>query len=975
MSFDVKKKIEELNKSDIISGSNARYDIVLEEELKDLNSAGIILRHKKSGARVVVISNDDNNKVFSIGFKTPPFNDTGMQHIIEHSTLCGSRKYPVKDPFVELCKGSLNTFLNAMTYPDKTVYPVASCNDTDFKNIMDVYMDAVFYPAMYEKPEIFMQEGWHYELDNADDDIKYNGVVFNEMKGAFSSPDDVLSRYTFVSLFPDTVYKNESGGDPEVIPTLKYEDFLKYHEEYYHPSNSYIYIYGDMDVNERLEYLDSEYLSDFDVSDVDIHANIERQAAFDKPVYETKPYAITEDESLEDNTYLSYNAVIGTSVDAKLYLAFQILDYALVMTPGAPVKQALLDAGISTDVYSSYETSLYQPVYSIVAKNSNSKEQGRFVSVINDTLEKLVKDGINERTIEAGINYYEFKYREADYGPYPKGLMYYLTMMDSWLYDETKPFIHIEAGDTFDELKKDARNGYFEKLIKEYLLDNNHKSIISLVPEYGLEKEKEQKEADKLAEYKSTLTNDELEELVKKTKELGMDSIAITDHGVMYGCVEFYKAAKAEGIKPIIGCEVYVASKSRFDKENSPDNFYYHLVLLAENNKGYDNLIKIVSYGFKDGFYYKPRVDIELLEKYHEGIIALSACLAGPVARTIIRQGYDKAKEVALRYNNIFGENNFFLELQDHMDGSVDQQTVNQSLMRMHQETGIPLVATNDCHYISPEDAEAHDILLCIQTNTTVDEADRMRYEGGQYYVKSPEEMYSLFPYAHQACENTYKIAQRCNVEFEFGNYKLPVFDVPDGKTAVEYLSELALNGLKERYGEVTPKLKERLDYELSIIIQMGFVDYFLIVWDFIKYAKDNGISVGPGRGSAAGSIVAYSLRITDIDPIKYDLIFERFLNPERVSMPDIDIDFCYERRGEVIDYVRRKYGNDQVVQIVTFGTMAARNAIRDVGRALNLMPMLTELPKWFHRNFTLLLKKLLLKIRNLRKYTTQTLL
>ena len=428
-----------------------------------------------------------------------------------------------------------------------------------------------------------------------------------------------------------------------------------------------------------------------------------------------------------------------------------------------------------------------------------------------------------------------------------------------------------------------------------------------------------------------------IKELVKKTKELGMDSIAITDHGVMYGCVEFYKAAKAEGIKPIIGCEVYVASKSRFDKENSPDNFYYHLVLLAENNKGYDNLIKIVSYGFKDGFYYKPRVDIELLEKYHEGIIALSACLAGPVARTIIRQGYDKAKEVALRYNNIFGENNFFLELQDHMDGSVDQQTVNQSLMRMHQETGIPLVATNDCHYISPEDAEAHDILLCIQTNTTVDEADRMRYEGGQYYVKSPEEMYSLFPYAHQACENTYKIAQRCNVEFEFGNYKLPVFDVPEGKTAVEYLSELALNGLKERYGEVTPKLKERLDYELSIIIQMGFVDYFLIVWDFIKYAKDNGISVGPGRGSAAGSIVAYSLRITDIDPIKYDLIFERFLNPERVSMPDIDIDFCYERRGEVIDYVRRKYGNDQVVQIVTFGTMAARNAIRDVGRALNI--------------------------------------
>ena len=346
MSFDVKKKIEELNKSDIISGSNARYDIVLEEELKDLNSAGIILRHKKSGARVVVISNDDNNKVFSIGFKTPPFNDTGMQHIIEHSTLCGSRKYPVKDPFVELCKGSLNTFLNAMTYPDKTVYPVASCNDTDFKNIMDVYMDAVFYPAMYEKPEIFMQEGWHYELDNADDDIKYNGVVFNEMKGVYSSADDVLSRYTFVSLFPDSEYKNESGGDPEAIPQLKYEDFIKYHKEYYHPVNSYIYLYGDIDVDERLEYLNNEYLSAFDKNDVNIDAEVTFQKAFDAPKYETREYAITDDEPEEDNTYLSYNVVIGTSTDPVSYLALQILDYALIMAPGAPLKQALIDAGI-----------------------------------------------------------------------------------------------------------------------------------------------------------------------------------------------------------------------------------------------------------------------------------------------------------------------------------------------------------------------------------------------------------------------------------------------------------------------------------------------------------------------------------------------------------------------------------------------------------------------------------------------------
>ena len=430
-------------------------------------------------------------------------------------------KYPVKDPFVELCKGSLNTFLNAMTYPDKTVYPVASCNDTDFKNIMDVYMDAVFYPDMYNREEIFKQEGWHYELEDVDDDVKYNGVVFNEMKGAFSSADDVLSRYTFNSLFPDTVYCHESGGDPAVIPTLKYEDFLKYHKEYYHPSNMLYYImYGDMDVDERLKYLDEEYLSDFDAADVDIHADIPLQKAFDKPVYETKPYAITDDEPLEDNTYLSYNVVTGTSVDAKLYLAMQILDYALVMTPGAPLKQALIDAGISTDVYSSFETSLYQPVYSIVAKNANEKDKDAFVKIIEDVLKELVKNGINERTIAAGINYYEFKYREADYGPYPKGLMYYLTMMDSWLYDESKPFIHIEAGDTFKELKEDAKKGYFEKLIEEYILNNNHKSVIGLVPEYGLEKKKEEEEARKLSEYKKTLSEDELKALVKDTKAL-----------------------------------------------------------------------------------------------------------------------------------------------------------------------------------------------------------------------------------------------------------------------------------------------------------------------------------------------------------------------------------------------------------------------------------------------------------------------
>lgn len=424
-------------------------------------------------------------------------------------------------------------------------------------------------------------------------------------------------------------------------------------------------------------------------------------------------------------------------------------------------------------------------------------------------------------------------------------------------------------------------------------------------------------------------------ELCKRTKELGMDAIAITDHGVMYGVIDFYKAALKEGIKPIIGCEVYVASGSRFDRGASDDNFYYHLVLLAENNKGYQNLIKMVSYGFTEGFYYKPRVDKELLEKYHEGIIALSACLAGPVARTVLRVGYDKAREVALEYERIFGKGNFYLELQDH--GMPEQQTVNQALLRMSDETGIPLVCTNDLHYINAEDAEAHDILLCIQTGKTVEDENRMRYLGGQFYLKSSEEMYSLFPYAKQACENTNVIADRCNVSFEFNHYKLPIFDVPSGFTSSEYLRKLCAEGLKERYSGVTQALTERLEYELGVIEQMGFVDYFLIVSDFIGYAKKNDIMVGPGRGSAAGSIVAYCLKITDIDPIRYGLIFERFLNPERVSMPDIDVDFCYERRQEVIDYVVEKYGIEQVSQIVTFGTMKARNAIRDVGRALAL--------------------------------------
>ena len=437
-------------------------------------------------------------------------------------------------------------------------------------------------------------------------------------------------------------------------------------------------------------------------------------------------------------------------------------------------------------------------------------------------------------------------------------------------------------------------------------------------------------------EYSLLDGSNKITEYVARVKELGMNSAAITDHGVMFGVIDFYRAAKAAGINPVLGCEVYVAPNSRFDKEaGAKDDRYYHLVLLAENNQGYANLMKIVSKGFVEGFYYKPRVDLELLNEYHEGIIALSACLAGEIPRYLVRGLYEEAKEAALRYEGIFGKGNFFLELQDH--GIPEQRLVNQQLLRMSQETGIELVATNDVHYTRDTDAEPHDILLCLQTGKKLTDEDRMRYEGGQYYVKSPEEMKALFPYAPQALENTQKIADRCHVEIEFGKTKLPQYNVPDGKTAWEYLNELCWSGLEKRYHPVTKELKARLEYELNTIKTMGYVDYFLIVWDFIHYARSQGIAVGPGRGSAAGSLVSYTLGITKLDPIRYNLLFERFLNPERVSMPDIDVDFCFERRQEVIDYVVRKYGKDRVAQIVTFGTLAARGVIRDVGRVMDL--------------------------------------
>lgn len=494
------------------------YELVQQKTLQDLKSEGYLLRHKKSGARVLLMENDDENKVFSIGFRTPPQDSTGVPHILEHSVLCGSKDFPVKDPFVELVKGSLNTFLNAMTYPDKTVYPVASCNDKDFQNLMHVYMDAVFYPNIYQHEEIFRQEGWSYHLESEEDALTYNGVVYNEMKGAFSSPEGVLDRVVLNTLFPDNTYANESGGDPEVIPELTYEQFLDFHRKYYHPSNSYIYLYGNMDMEEKLNWLDEKYLSDFDKIEID--SEIRFQKPFDKVKELEIPYSISSNEPEEDNTYLSYNKVIGTSLDKELYQAFQILDYALLSAPGAPLKKALVDAGIGKDIMGSYDNGIYQPIFSVVAKNANAEQKAEFVSLIESTLSDIVKRGMDKKALLAGINYYEFRYREADFGNYPKGLMYGLQMFDSWLYDENAPFLHVQATEVFDFLKEQVSNGYFETLIQKYILDNTHGAIVVVKPERGRTARMDRELEEKLAAYKEGLSAQEVTELVAATRRL-----------------------------------------------------------------------------------------------------------------------------------------------------------------------------------------------------------------------------------------------------------------------------------------------------------------------------------------------------------------------------------------------------------------------------------------------------------------------
>lgn len=494
------------------------YELVTKQDIPDIHSMGYLLKHKKSGARVMVLENDDENKVFNIAFRTPPADSTGVAHILEHSVLCGSKKFPLKDPFVELVKGSLNTFLNAMTYPDKTMYPVASCNDQDFKNLMHVYLDAVFFPNIYEKEEIFRQEGWHYELEDVDSPLTLNGVVYNEMKGAFSSPEDVLDREVFNSLFPDTPYGVESGGDPKCIPDLKYSEFLSFHSRYYHPSNSYIYLYGNMDAAERLNWMDEEYLSKYDA--MPVTSVIARQGPFDKMKELVMEYPITENEPEEQNSYLAYNVVTGDSLDVERCTAFEVLDYTLLSAPGAPVKQALLDAGMGKDIMGSYEDGIYQPFFSIVAKNADPANKEKFVQLIQDTLGEIAEKGIDKKAIAAGINYMEFRFREADFSSFPKGLMYGIDVFDSWLYDDKKPFDYLKRLDIFASLKEKAKTRYFEELIEEYLLSNTHASIVVVNPKRGLAAKREKELEYKLAAYKDSLTLEEKERLAAETKHL-----------------------------------------------------------------------------------------------------------------------------------------------------------------------------------------------------------------------------------------------------------------------------------------------------------------------------------------------------------------------------------------------------------------------------------------------------------------------
>lgn len=586
----------------------AEYEILEEREITDIKSYGYILKHRKSGARISILSNDDDNKVFYIGFRTPPTDETGVPHIIEHTTLCGSKKFPVKDPFIELAKGSLNTFLNAMTYPDKTVYPIGSCNDQDFKNLMDVYLDAVFNPNITKYEEIFKQEGWHYELESVDDPITINGVVYNEMKGAYSSPDEVLRDQIFKSLFPDNTYSKDSGGDPVHIPELTYEAYLNFYRKYYHAANSYIYLYGDIDIVERLVWLDKEYLSKYDYEKID--SEIPEQKAFDEIRYMTDDFSIASDDVEDKHSYLSYNRVVGTSLDPMLYQAFDVLDYALVSAPGAPVKKALIEAGIGEDVYGFYEGGVKQPVFSIVAKNANEDQRDKFVEIIDKCLNEQIEKGIDKDALLAGINSSEFRFREADFGQFPKGLLYGLQCLDSWLYDDMKPYIHLECLDIFAQLKSNIETGYFEQIIKEYILDNRHGSVVSIIPKKGKNNEEEDKLREKLKQYKESLSEKQIDELIDSTKKLKEYQETPSSEEDLKKLPMLTRADMRKNALPFSNIETQIQGIKTVQHDVATNginyiNFYFNAVDIGAEDIGYLGLLaSVLGYVDTDNYTY-----------------------------------------------------------------------------------------------------------------------------------------------------------------------------------------------------------------------------------------------------------------------------------------------------------------------------------------------------------------------------------
>lgn len=571
------------------------YELIQEQQIKELNSLGLVFRHKKSGARVAVISNDDDNKVFSIGFRTPPEDSTGVAHIVEHTVLCGSDKYPSKDPFVELAKGSLNTFLNAMTFSDKTIYPVASCNEKDFQNLMDVYMDAVFHPNIYKNKSIFQQEGWYYELEKEEDDLKINGVVYNEMKGVFSSPEQQLYRSIQCSLFPDTTYGMESGGDPKDIPNLTYEAYLDFHKKYYHPTNSYIYLYGDMDIEEKLNWMDEEYLGHYDYAPVD--SEIKKQAAFSEMKTVREKYSISESDAEKAGNYFSYNVVLETSLDKELYLAFQILQMALIKFPGAPVKRALIEAGIGIDVLSEYENGIYQPYFSIIAKEAEAGREEEFLSIIRDTLKKVCEEGIGEDSLRAAINYHEFRFKEGDFGSYPKGLMYGIDVLDSWLYDDSSVFTHLQAEETFKKMKENVTTGYFETLIETYLIDNPHSTFVVVEPEVGLTAKEEQALKEKLQAYKASLSKEEIQEIIAETKALRewQETPSTQEELEMIPLLEREDIRRE--INPILNEKYNIANVTALHHNINTNGIgYIKLGFALENYLGYAKYLSLLSY-------------------------------------------------------------------------------------------------------------------------------------------------------------------------------------------------------------------------------------------------------------------------------------------------------------------------------------------------------------------------------------------